>query len=378
MLRRSSTSASDERRLGLQREFLAAALDALSDQVVVLDGEGDIVYVNQAWADFGEENGLSSADACLGMNYLAACDVQNGDGEFALAAIRGIRALLAGKEEHFRMEYPCHSPDMKRWFSMRATPFEHGGRPYVIIAHENVTKRHLAEAALREHEVELEAFNASVSHDLRGPLRRIEFLLADLLPELAQSEETQQAVNLIQAEARRAREFVAAMLEIARVSSVAIKRHDVDLTALVERVIDEIQREDPGRRVRWKVEEGMHAFADPTLLHSVLTNLLHNAWKFTRTVEDPVIEIGKEADDGGEGFFVRDNGVGFEPRDIGRLFHAFERLPSGAPFEGTGVGLATAARIIERHGGRIRAKGAPGKGATIHFTLPRDPTAGPD
>jgi light-regulated signal transduction histidine kinase (bacteriophytochrome) len=127
---------------------------------------------------------------------------------------------------------------------------------------------------------------------------------------------------------------------------------------------------DPGRRVRVAIRDGVRAIADPPLIRTVLLNLLGNAWKFTAGCEDPSIEFATTlADDAPLCYYVRDNGAGFDPAYVGKLFQPFQRLHDASEFAGTGVGLASVQRIIDRHGGRTWAEGAVGHGATIYFTL---------
>lgn len=358
-------------RTGQRREaaqarasFLAATFDAMPGEVAVLDAQGDIVLVNAAWRAFGESNGLATPESCLGTSYLAACDATGEDGEVALAAQLGLRDVIHGRRETLTMEYPCHAPDAKRWFVLRAAGFTLDGERYVVTMHEDITGHHVSEAIVRARETELAAFNVALSHDPRGPLRRIDAL----------ADETMDAheAELVKAETRRARDFVAAMIDMSRVSSATLDLQDVDLSRLAARVAAKIEASLGEHRVAWSIAPGLRARGDPALLRFVLENLLHNAWKYTRGSPDARVEVGRGVDPAGaEAFFVRDNGVGFAPEDAPRLFRSFQRVADDRAPEGTGMGLATAARIVERHGGRVWATGAPGEGATFWFTLPR-------
>ena len=145
---------------------------------------------------------------------------------------------------------------------------------------------------------------------------------------------------------------------------------DVDLSAEVTAVCGQLRARDPGRQVQVTIEDGVRAVADPPLIRIVLVNLLGNAWKFTGGREDASIQFGTTAaDEAPLCCFVSDNGAGFDPAYVGQLFQPFQRLHDASEFPGTGIGLASVQRIVDRHGGRAWAEGAVGGGATIYFTL---------
>ena len=160
------------------------------------------------------------------------------------------------------------------------------------------------------------------------------------------------------------------ILELSRVTRKSMGRKPVDLGHVATDIIDNKAKSDPQRRVETIIAPGCTAIGDAQLLRVLLENLLENAWKYTRTTSPARIEFGREVASGEAVFFVRDNGVGFDMRYAGRLFGPFQRLHTSEEFEGTGIGLASAARVVHRHGGRIWAEAEPGKGATFRFTLP--------
>jgi len=161
------------------------------------------------------------------------------------------------------------------------------------------------------------------------------------------------------------------LLTLARISRAEIQRQDVDLSALVASTVADLRRNDPDRKVEVIVAPDLHVPGDPRLLRTVIENLLGNAWKFTSKRENARIEFGRFKDqDGSSAFFVRDNGAGFDPEYASRLFGIFQRLHAATEFPGTGIGLASALRVIQRHGGRIWAEGAVQQGATFYFTMP--------
>jgi len=216
---------------------------------------------------------------------------------------------------------------------------------------------------------ELEAFSYTVSHDLRAPLRAIDGF-AGLLGERSRERLDAESLGYLQqmrASAERMNRLIGDLLAFSQAGRAELKRRPVDVSALAREIAAELARADPRRRVAWQIAEGLRAHADPGLMRVVLENLLGNAWKYTGKTAEARIEVGAATD--GE-LFVRDNGIGFDPAHAGNLFQPFRRLPGAQAFEGTGVGLATVARIVARHGGRVRADGAPGRGAVFSFQLP--------
>jgi PAS domain S-box-containing protein len=222
---------------------------------------------------------------------------------------------------------------------------------------------------------DLETFSYSVSHDLRAPLRAMGGLSRALLDDCGDSlsDAAIGYTKRIQAASERMTQLIDDLLNLARVSRAEIRPQVLDLGAEVADIAAELQRQGPDRHVHFTIQQPALATADPTLIRTVLQNLLDNAWKFTSGRDDAAIEFGMTPDEpSGSRFFVRDNGAGFDTAHAGKLFKPFERLHSAAQFPGTGVGLASVRQIVERHGGRTWAEGAPGVGATFYFTLPAE------
>lgn len=221
---------------------------------------------------------------------------------------------------------------------------------------------------------ELESFSYSLSHDLRAPLRQIDGF-ASLLEKQCGGGFTdggRRYVRNIREAARRMSELTTGLLALARLSNVDLRREPVDLSAVAREVVEELRSAEPERKVESFIQPHLASSCDPGLIRAALTNLLANAWKFTAKTPNPRVEFSAEDGPDGRTYHVRDNGAGFDMAHAGRLFKAFERLHSADDFPGTGIGLATTRRIIERHGGRIRAAGAPGRGADFSFSLPAD------
>jgi PAS domain S-box-containing protein len=217
---------------------------------------------------------------------------------------------------------------------------------------------------------ELESFSYTISHDLQAPLRKIDGYSRVLLEDsgAALDETGRQRLEKIRAASGQMARMIDDLLNLARVTRGQMTREPVDLGALALEVIRDLGSAERGRKPRFSIAPGLRATGDPRLLRIALFNLLDNAWKFTARAAEPSIEFGALDGDGGV-FFVRDNGAGFDMAYAAKLFKEFSRLHEAAEFPGTGVGLATVARIVRRHGGRIWAEGAVGAGATFYFTL---------
>jgi len=231
------------------------------------------------------------------------------------------------------------------------------------------------EAANRELHVanrELEAFSSSVSHDLRAPLRTIDGLLRVVQEDFGAglAPEAHRHIDAITAQASRMSELIEDLLRLSRLGREPLQKRSVDMRALVQEVVGELQAAEGTRRLDIRIGELPAVEADPSLLRQVWVNLVANALKFTRRRESALIEIVGAAREDDKLYSVRDNGAGFDPRRAERLFGIFQRLHAAKDFEGTGVGLSITRRIIERHGGSIWAESEPDKGAAFHFTLP--------
>lgn len=166
-------------------------------------------------------------------------------------------------------------------------------------------------------------------------------------------------------------ELIDALLVLSRISRHTLRRELVDVTALIDTIVTDLRQRDPQRQVDVKVQPNMHVHGDRRLISDLFTNMLSNAWKFTAKVTPARIEVTQTVDGSMSTLTIRDNGAGFDMTYAGKLFKPFQRLHSPSEFEGSGVGLATVARIVDRHGGRIWAEARPNEGATFHFTLPK-------
>jgi signal transduction histidine kinase len=241
------------------------------------------------------------------------------------------------------------------------------------IAMENVELLSTLERRVAERTTELEAanqelaaFSYAVSHDLRAPLRAILAFGEILREEHADAlGEGRQHLDRIQHAATKMGALITDLLRLSTATAGELRRDTFDLDAVAREVVADLARAEPARQVDVTIASPLPAYGDHRLVRAVLVNLIGNAWKFSSKTPHPVIEIGER--DGA--FFVRDNGAGFNPAYAAKLFVPFQRLHSAAEFEGTGIGLATVQRVVNRHGGKIWAESQPGAGATFYFTL---------
>ena len=288
------------------------------------------------------------------------------------------RIALNGKSEKFEVYLQA----LPKWFSVSVYSPQ---RDYFVAVFENITERKLAEEkinnlnnALIQHSTELEAvnkeleaFSYSVSHDLRAPLRSItgfsNMLLEDYNDEL--DNEGKSYLKKISDSGELMGQLMDDLLKLSRVTRGNINYERVNLTDIAEKVVDDLRNAQPKRKVKVTIAADLIAFGDRNLLYMVLENLIGNAWKYSSKVSDPQIEIGTIDHKGKQGYFISDNGVGFNMEYVDKLFKPFQRLHMAHEFPGTGIGLATVQRIISRHNGKVWAEGKVGEGATFYFTL---------
>lgn len=333
--------------------------------------------------------------AAIAVTYVALGAV------WILGSDRALLALVGGDAEQL-----AHLQTIKGWMYVAAS----GAVLYALMERRERAlarqerRRRLLEAETQRLNVELEqrvrertaelevstrelaAFSSSVSHDLRAPLRTISGFAGAILQDHGEALPPDARAHLarVVAAAARMADIIDSLLGLARVSQVELARRRVDVCALVEAVADDLRAHEPGRVVELACSGDPTVVADPGLLRIVVENLLSNAWKFTLGRDVAHVAVTCERREGETLVRVRDDGAGFEMDWSHRLFRPFERLHTVHEFPGSGIGLATVARIVARHGGRVGAEGRVGEGAAFWFTLPdvaepprAPPTGGP-
>jgi len=370
-----------ERRIRQQSDHirkLSRAVDQSPCTVMITDVNGIIEYVNPK---FTELTGYTAEEALGNTPRLLLSGSTPPDTYQQLW-----QTISSGREWHGEFLNRKRNGE-KYWEAASISPVfnEDGAVTHYVAVKEDITARMQAEheivslninLAARTQELEtanseLEAFNSTVSHDLRSPITTIHGFTQVLLEKCSGKidEESMSYLAIIHKEVRRMDAMIKALLKFSRLSRQEMDKEEVDLSAIATTISLELRMRYPERKVAFTVAEGACCHGDPTLLRVVLENLIGNAWKYSSKKESAVIEFGMENHEGKPTFFVRDNGAGFDGSQADRLFGAFQRLHSDEDFEGFGIGLATVQRIIQRHGGHIHAIGEIDKGATFYFTL---------
>lgn len=282
--------------------------------------------------------------------------------------------LLEGKVRSYSLEKRYLHDDTTVWASLTVSMvYDSAGEALFMVAiTDDITDRKRLEQELESANRDLRAFNYTVAHDLRQPLHLISgYCQAVQMTGGEQlSAECREFLDKAYDATLRMNKLVNALLQFAEMAHADLKRETVDLTMEAEEIAAELARSDPERQARFAIAAGLTARGDAQLLRVVLTNLLGNAWKYTRERVEADIELGSTVKEGRSAFFVRDNGIGFDPADAEQIFLPFRRLPGGKRVSGFGIGLATVERIVKRHGGKIWAESEPGQGATFYFIIP--------
>jgi len=309
----------------------------------------------------------------------------------AVDSLRQAQAALADGRGVQSFDYLVETAQDICWFNVRISLHKHledGDRGMTLMIRDITASRQTTNALDKLREsleervaqrtaeleaalIELESFSYSLSHDLRAPLRAIAGFsrlldsdMVELLPP-----EGHDYLARIRSAVGRMDGLIDDMLDLARLSRKPLHRETVDITQMARRIAEELDERSPERTVIWEIAPGLNASADPLLLHSVLDNLLGNAWKFTRNTEQALIRVYAESEGDTPRFVVEDNGAGFDMVYVDKLFTAFQRLHSPRDFDGNGIGLATVERIIRRHGGHIEGESPAHGGAIFRFTL---------
>ena len=367
-------------------------LNAFEGVVAVVDGQGVIVAVNQAWTNRMNEQGGSSLNCGVGANYLLVCDHASAAGADGASLVAdGLRAGLAGTAGSVELDFPCHSLTREYWSRLNIRPFETQTGRYVFLQHDDVTAHTLAKDkaadlsnqarirsdlhthTLKTQNEELDAFVGAVSHDLQTPVRHIQGFLTLLRRKVSDDHWTadeQRLLNVIGGASDRLQQMITELLKLARVSQTALQFQNVDLTEILQDAWASLTPEVQGRDLTWVLETLPVVQGDPALLRLAFENVLSNALKYTGKQGAASIRVRAVLTDEGWVVSVQDDGVGFDPAHASKLFGTFQRLHSEREFAGLGMGLANVKRICVRHGGEVWAESRVGQGATFFVRFP--------
>ncbi len=365
-----------------------AVLNALPAQIAVLNRNGTILAVNEAWSQSATDNGASAViRAGIGVNYLDACRQEALAGDASAAqALAGTQAVLDGSQAHFALEYPCHSPTEQRWFMMSVTPLAHesGG---ATIVHADITQHKRAQEALaraeslrieiaREREIiDLKQRLVSmVSHDLRNPLTVIALSSHNLVRyfERLTSEQRLEYLHMIEPHIKHMGELLDEVLMLGDVQAekLAFNPSPLDLESFCRDVFQQMRLTDMvGHQFRFVAEGDFgHVSVDEKIVRHILINLLSNAIKYSPS--DTEIRLELSQDEQAIILHVSDQGIGIPAEDQAKVFEAFYRAPNARFVGGTGLGLAIVRSNVEAHGGTIAFESKQGQGTTFIVRLP--------
>jgi len=376
-------------RVEEDQQQIKLLMDSVSEAIYGVDLDGVCTFVNQSCVKM---LGYQDERDLLGKSIHELIHHTYPDGTHYPKAECSVRlATLQGRDQHKDDEVHWRADGSSFPIEYWSHPIHrHGDIIGTVVAFIDITERKKAEAELQEYRdhleslvdertseltrlnKELESFTHTISHDLRAPLRSIKdqsMAIIDRYEDML-DETCQHYFNGIWNDSHKMSKLIDDILELSRVSSGKITRSPVDLSAMVNQIMVHLQEADPDREIVLDIMPDVVCDADEGLLQIGMNNLLSNAWKYSQNSPQSRIEFGMESRNDSKVFYVKDNGAGFDMQYVAKLFKPFQRLHGDDEFEGTGIGLATVARVISRHKGKIWAESEIGKGATFYFTLP--------
>ena len=343
------------------RSVVTAGFDAMPAHVAILDEMGEIVYTNRAWDAFGDEQGLSDAAGGVGTNYLTVCEGSNANE--AAETARGIRAVANGDREEFSLEYPCHTPECKRWFMMQATPYDHAGERFVLVMHVDITERRRLEQRTQAQAERMERFARLLSHDLRNPLSvaLAEVHILERDDDIDLRSEDGDRISL-RSSLERMESIIDDALALVTIDEVAeAERAAIPLERAVEDAWAHVQTASSTVEVVGTVA----IRANESLVSHLFENLFRNA--IEHAGDDVAVEVGPleqsrtaAGDTAFPGFYVEDDGPGIPPDRRERVFEsgysaACSEPGAGATTGGSGLGLAIVREVADAHGWSVSA-----------------------
>ena len=377
---REAESRKLAKRLAESEQFARSTVDALSANIAIIDEKGTIVDVNKAWSTFSVANSSQCATQTVGLNYFDVCDRSGGEGKNdAVAMANGIRAVLSGNQDQFQLEYACHSPGERRWFVARVTRFPGNDIARVVVAHENITTRKLAEEQLKiaKEAAELATrakseFLANMSHEIRTPVTAM-VGFADIMldPDQTQSDRVD-GLQTIRRNAKHLLDLINEVLDLSKIEAgrMTVESLPTELPPLLSHVMSIMRPRALEKGIelnlRFANKIPKSVVTDPLRTKQILMNLVSNALKFT---EQGQVEIQVSSDPVKQAlnFSVIDTGIGIAPEQIPKLFQPFTQADGSMTrrFGGTGLGLTISKRFAQMLGGDITVQSAVGVGSTF-------------
>lgn len=358
--------------------------ESIKDGIVRCDIKGSIIDCNQAYLDMLGYNRAEIEK--LTYQRLTPLKWHKMEAQLVQDQIMGRGYSDEYEKEYIRKDGTVFPVNLKVWLIKN----EQGGPEGTWAIIRDITERKEAEekinklneelklniARLEDVNKELVAFSYSLAHDLGAPVRIIDGFSRIVLDDYSDKldDTGKEFLGIIRNNTQKMGQFIHDLLSLSRLGRLEMNLRDINMSELAKDVFDELKAAAPGRTIQCSIKRLPHAKGERTMIHQVFTNLIGNAVKFTRQKKNAVVEVGGRSEKNENVYYVKDNGVGFDMKHSERLFGVFKRLHTDDEFEGTGAGLAIVQRIITRHGGRVWAEARVNEGATLYFTIPKDPS----
>ncbi len=356
--------------------LLHPCVDALSSHIAVLDEDGVILAVNEAWRRFADDNQFAGVNYGIGSNYVDACQPTSGESTDCLAAVAGLRDVLHGRRAQFQMEYPCHALAGNRWFVLRVTRVTAPGQARLVVAHENVTERREAEEALRADGRRKDEFLALLAHELRNPLAPIRHVLQIMRLSGGHGQLLHSAFEIMERQIGHMVRMVDDLLDVSRISRgrIELQVEEIELASVIHQAVEAATPHIANMNHKLTVTlpaAPIHLNGDSTRLAQAISNLLNNACKFTDAGGS--IHLTAERDAEQAVIRVRDSGIGISVEQLPLIFDMFTQLDGSLERSqtGLGIGLTVVKNLVELHDGTVEAHSAGvGQGCEFVVRLP--------